>query len=64
VYFNGGLPTTDVIYPKKIKRCCLNVQIWKEIFMDKVFKNLPGKAEKTHEIYQSDPQPKFQQIFY
>jgi len=27
--------------------------------MDKLFKNSPGKVEKTHEIYQSDPQLKF-----
>jgi len=32
--------------------------------MDKFFKNSPGKAEKPHEIYQSDPQPKFQQMLY
>ena len=31
--------------------------------MDKLFKNSPGKAEKTHAIYHSDPQPKFQQYF-
>ena len=29
-------------------------------FMDKIFRSSPGKAEKTHEIYQSDTQPKFQ----